>query len=93
MQQVRFLFAMALLYMFRVTISLIIRSRMLYMATGELAHCKLTNSICCILLELFHHYKLNKFPYHKKHSFTCSLNKFCCTSNLLKNLWCISSYR
>ena len=38
MQQLRFLFAMALLYMFRVTISPIIRSTMLYMATGELAH-------------------------------------------------------
>ena len=37
-QQLRFLFAMALLYMFRVTISPIIRSTMLYMATGELAH-------------------------------------------------------
>ena len=37
MQQLRFLFAMALLYMFRVTISPIIRSTMLYMATGELA--------------------------------------------------------
>jgi hypothetical protein len=46
MQQLRFLFAMALLYMFRVTISPIIRSTMLYMATGELAHCKLTNSLC-----------------------------------------------
>ena len=33
-----FLFAMALLYMFRVTISPIIRSTMLYVATGELAH-------------------------------------------------------
>ena len=33
----RFLFAMALLYMFRVTISPIIRSTMLYMAKGELA--------------------------------------------------------
>ena len=32
MQQLRFLFAMALLYMFRVTISPIIRSTMLYMA-------------------------------------------------------------
>ena len=42
MQKLRFLFAMALLYMFRVTISPIIRSKMLYMATGELAHCKLT---------------------------------------------------
>ena len=38
MQQLRFLFAMALLYMFRVTISPINRSTMLYMATGELAH-------------------------------------------------------
>ena len=38
MQQLRFLFAMALLYMFRVTISPIIRSTMLYMATGKLAH-------------------------------------------------------
>ena len=38
MQQLRFLFAMALLYMFRVTISSIIRSTMLYMATGELPH-------------------------------------------------------
>ena len=38
MQQLRFLFAMALLYMFRVTISPIIMSTMLYMATGELAH-------------------------------------------------------
>ena len=38
MQQLCFLFAMALLYMFRVTISPIIRSTMLYMATGELAH-------------------------------------------------------
>ena len=38
MQQLRFLFAMALLYMFRVTISPIISSTMLYMATGELAH-------------------------------------------------------
>ena len=38
MQQLRFLFAMALLYMFRVTISPIIRSTMLCMATGELAH-------------------------------------------------------
>ena len=38
MQQLRFLFAVALLYMFRVTISPIIRSTMLYMATGELAH-------------------------------------------------------
>ena len=38
MQQLRFLFAVALLYMFRVTISFIIRSTMLYMATGELAH-------------------------------------------------------
>ena len=46
MQQSRFLFAMALLYLFRVTISPIIRSTILYMATGELAHCKLTNSIC-----------------------------------------------
>jgi len=46
MQQLRFLFAMALLYMFRVTISHIIRNTMLYMATGELAHCKLTDSIC-----------------------------------------------
>ena len=46
MQQLRFLFAMALLYMFRVTFSPIIRSTMLYMAIGELAHCKLTNSIC-----------------------------------------------
>ena len=35
MEQLRFLFAMALLYMFRVTISPIIRSTMLYMATGE----------------------------------------------------------
>ena len=33
-----FLFAMALLYMFRMTISPIIRSTTLYMATGELAH-------------------------------------------------------
>ena len=46
MQQLRFLFAMALLYMLRVTISPIIRSKMLYMATGKLAHCKLTNSLC-----------------------------------------------
>ena len=46
MHQLRFLFAMALLYMFRVTISPIIRSTILYMATGELAQCKLTNSIC-----------------------------------------------
>ena len=46
MQQLRFLFAMALLYIFRVTISPIIRSTMLYMATGELAHYKLTNSLC-----------------------------------------------
>ena len=38
MQQLRFLFAMAFLYMFRLTISPIIRSTMLYMATGELAH-------------------------------------------------------
>ena len=38
MQQLRFLFAMGLLYTFRVTISHIIRSTMLYMATGELAH-------------------------------------------------------
>ena len=38
MQQLRFLFAMALLYVFRVAISPIIRSTMLYMATGELAH-------------------------------------------------------
>ena len=38
MQLLRFLFAMALLYMFRATISPIIRSTMLYMATGELAH-------------------------------------------------------
>ena len=38
MQQLRFLFAMALLYMFRVTISPIIRSTMLYMATGKLTH-------------------------------------------------------
>jgi len=38
MQQLRFLFAMALLYTFRVTISSIIRSTMLYTATGELAH-------------------------------------------------------
>ena len=38
MQQLRFLFIMALLYMFRVTISPIIRSTMLYTATGELAH-------------------------------------------------------
>ena len=35
---VAFLFAMTLLYMFRVTISPIIRSTMLNMATGELAH-------------------------------------------------------
>jgi len=46
MQQLRFLFAMALLLMFRVTISTIIRSTMLYMATGKLAHCKLTSSLC-----------------------------------------------
>ena len=38
MQQLRFLFAAALLYMFRVTISPIIRSTMLYMATGKLTH-------------------------------------------------------
>ena len=38
MQQLRFLFAMALLYMFRVTISPIIRSTMMYTATGKLAH-------------------------------------------------------
>jgi len=38
--------AMALLCMFRVTISPLIRSTMLYMATGELAHSKLTNSVC-----------------------------------------------
>ena len=38
MQQLRFLFSMALLYMFRVTISPIIRSTMLYMATGKLVH-------------------------------------------------------
>ena len=38
MQQLRYLFAVALLYMFRVTISPIIRSTMLYMATGKLAH-------------------------------------------------------
>ena len=38
MQQLRFLFAMALLYMFRVTISPIIRSTLLYMATGKLGH-------------------------------------------------------
>ena len=36
MQQLRFLFAMALLYMFRVTISPIIRSTMLYMASDEI---------------------------------------------------------
>ena len=35
MQQLRFLFAMALLYMFRVTISPIIRSTMLYMAIQQ----------------------------------------------------------
>ena len=46
MQKLRFLFAMALLYMFRVTIPPIISSTMLYMATGKLAHCKLTNSLC-----------------------------------------------
>ena len=46
MQQLRFLFAMDLLYMFRVTISPIIRSTMLHMATGKLAHCKLKNSLC-----------------------------------------------
>ena len=33
-----FLFEMTFLYMFRVTVSPIIRSTMLYMATGELAH-------------------------------------------------------
>ena len=38
MQQLRFFSAVALLYMFRVTILPIIRSTMLYMATGELAH-------------------------------------------------------
>ena len=38
MQQLRFLFTVALLYMFRVTISPIIRITMLYMATGKLAH-------------------------------------------------------
>ena len=39
-------FAMALLYMFRATISPIIRSTMLYMATGKLAHlgCKFVSS-------------------------------------------------
>jgi len=37
---------MAFLYMFRVTVSPIIRSTMLYMATGKLAHCKLINSLC-----------------------------------------------
>jgi len=37
---------MAFLYLFRVTISPIIRSTMLYMATGKLTHCKLTNSLC-----------------------------------------------
>ena len=46
MQQLRFLFAMVSLYMFRLTIPPIIRSAMLYMATDELAHCKLTNSLC-----------------------------------------------
>ena len=37
-QQLRFLFAMALLYMFRVTVSPVTKSTMLYMATGKLAH-------------------------------------------------------
>ena len=49
MQQLRFLFAMALLYMFRVTISPIIGSTMLYMATGELAHCKLTLGVLVLV--------------------------------------------
>ena len=60
MQKLRFLFAMALLYMFRVTISPIIRSTMLYMATGELAIANKKRN-CCILLDLFHQYKLLKF--------------------------------
>ena len=38
MQQLRFLFTMALLYMFRVTVSPIIRSTMLYMATVALLY-------------------------------------------------------
>ena len=38
MQQLRFLFALALVYMFRVKISPIIGSTMLYMATGKPAH-------------------------------------------------------
>ena len=61
MQQFRFLFAMALLYMIRLTISPIIRSTMLYMATGKLAQCKLTNCLCYNNIyehnNLFHHYK------------------------------------
>jgi len=50
MQQLRFLFATALLYMFQVTISPIIRS------TKSKAVANKKHN-CCILLDLFHHYK------------------------------------
>ena len=41
---------MALLYMFRVTISPIMRSKMLYMATGEPAHlgCKFLSDVSVV---------------------------------------------
>jgi hypothetical protein len=77
MQQLRFSFAMALLYMFRVTISPIIRSTKLYMATGELAHCianKKRN--CCILLDLrisplsAQHVSGDKFAHPQEHFLT-----------------------
>ena len=73
MQQFRFLFTMALLYMFRATISPIIRSTMLYMAIystvflmmGEIVTRNMKSKAiankkrnCCILLDLFHYYKL-----------------------------------
>jgi len=43
MQQLRLFFAMALLYMFRLTIPPIIRITMLYMTSGRQVYCKLTN--------------------------------------------------
>ena len=51
MQQLRLFFAMALLYMFRVTIPPIIRST--YAVYTAIAKNKRN---CCILLDLFHHY-------------------------------------
>ena len=72
MQQLRF-YSPQWLYMFRVTISPIIRSTYAYMATGNPAHCKLT--IASVITICFEHnqlYLIAKTTVLKQYWLLCS---------------------